>query len=67
MKDFTETVIMEKSTEKTELEIVNEKLAKELIARGQLCANAINQSNANILAQFNCEIIDGKVVAKNLI
>jgi len=67
MKDFTETVIMEKSTEKTELEIVNEKLAKELIARGQLCANAINQSNANILAQFNCEIVDGKVVAKNLI
>ena len=58
---------MESTTEKTELEIVKEKLSKELIARGQLCANAINQSNANILAQFNCEIVDGKVVAKNLI
>lgn len=56
-----------KATEKTELEIANEQLSKELIARSQLCANAINQSNTNILAQFNCEIVDGKVVAKHLI
>ena len=57
---------MKIETEKTELEIVKEKLEKELIARGQLCANAINQSTANILAQFNCEIVEGKVVAKSL-
>jgi len=57
---------MKIETEKTELEIANEQLTKELIARGQLCANAINQSTANILAQFNCEIVEGKVVAKSL-
>ena len=57
---------MESTTEKTELEIVKEKLEKELIARGQLCANAINQSTANILAQFKCEIIDNNIVAKHL-
>jgi hypothetical protein len=57
---------MESTTEKTELEIVKEKLEKELIARGQLCANAINQSTANILAQFKCEIVDNNIVAKNL-
>lgn len=53
-------------TEKTELEIANERLAKELIARAQLCANAIHQSTSNVLAQFQCEIIDNNVVAKHL-
>ena len=57
---------MKIETEKTELEIANEQLGKELIARAQFCANAINQSTANILAQFNCEIVDGNVVAKDL-
>ena len=39
----------------------------ESINNESMTCNAINQSNANILAQFNCEIVDGKVVAKNLI
>jgi len=53
-------------TEKTELEITNEQLAKELIARAQFCTNAIHQSTANILAQFNCEIIENNIIAKSL-
>ncbi len=55
---------MEKKIAKTELEIVNEKLAKEMQLRAQCCAQEITFSNTQILQKYNCEVKGSNVIAK---